>query len=92
MSDNSLLRILRGQEVNLHDVDPGLHRVRVCIGWGAGLCLLYRQPRYRRRLDNSLGKQTNFTGRLGFTRSRPSLTERPQKGISFNNNGGVAQR
>ena len=35
MSDNSLLRILRGQEVNLHDVDPGLHRVRVCIGWEA---------------------------------------------------------
>lgn len=34
MSD-SLLRMLRGQEVNLHDVDPGLHRVRVCIGWQA---------------------------------------------------------
>jgi tellurium resistance protein TerD len=35
MADNQLLRMLRGQEVNLHDVDPGLHRVRVGIGWHA---------------------------------------------------------
>lgn len=35
MVTNSLLRMLRGQEVNLHDVDPGLHRVRICIGWQA---------------------------------------------------------
>ncbi len=35
MTDNNLLRMLRGQEVNLHDIDPGLHRARVCIGWEA---------------------------------------------------------
>ena len=33
MGTNKLLRMLRGEEVNLHEVDPGLHKVRVCIGW-----------------------------------------------------------
>lgn len=35
MGNNELLRMLRGQEVNLHDVDPGMHRVRVALGWQA---------------------------------------------------------
>ncbi len=36
MTDNKLWRqLLQGQEVNLHEVDPSLHRVRVCIGWEA---------------------------------------------------------
>ncbi len=36
MTNNKLWReLLQGQEVNLHEVDPGLHRVRVCIGWEA---------------------------------------------------------
>jgi tellurium resistance protein TerD len=35
MSDNKLLRMLRGEEVNLHEIDPGLHRVHVGLGWTA---------------------------------------------------------
>jgi len=32
---NSLLKMLRGDEVNLHEIDPGLHKVQVCLGWDA---------------------------------------------------------
>lgn len=35
MSNNKLLRLLRGDEVNLHELDPGLHRVQVGLGWVA---------------------------------------------------------
>ena len=35
MSNNKLLRVLRGEEANLHEIDPGLHRVHVCLGWSA---------------------------------------------------------
>ena len=35
MSTNKLIYMLRGQEVNLHEIDPGLHRVNVCLGWVA---------------------------------------------------------
>ena len=33
MSDNKLLRLLRGEEASLHEIDPGLHRVHVALGW-----------------------------------------------------------
>jgi len=35
MTDNKLLYMLRGQEVNLREIDPGLHKVRICVGWEA---------------------------------------------------------
>lgn len=35
MSNNKLLRMLQGEEVNLHDLDPGLHKVHVGLGWKA---------------------------------------------------------
>lgn len=28
-------KLLRGDEVNLHEIDPGLHRVHICLGWTA---------------------------------------------------------
>jgi len=35
MTNNKLLRVLQGDEVNLHEIDPGLHKVRVGLGWSA---------------------------------------------------------
>src|ERR1700684_3990776 len=35
MTNNKLLRILQGEEVNLHEIDPGLHKVHVGLGWDA---------------------------------------------------------
>jgi len=35
MSNDKLLRMLRGDDVDLHEIDPGLHRVHVGLGWSA---------------------------------------------------------
>ena len=35
MSNDKLRRLQRGEEVNLHEIDPGLHRVHICLGWTA---------------------------------------------------------
>jgi len=35
MSNDKLLRLLRGEEADLHAIDPGLHKVHIGLGWSA---------------------------------------------------------
>lgn len=65
MSDNKLLQMLRGDEVNLHEIDPGLHRVHVGLGWEApeeseGLVVDLDASAFLLMRDNRVRKDSDF--------------------------------
>jgi tellurium resistance protein TerD len=62
---NKLLQMLRGDEVNLHEIDPGLHKVHVGLGWDApeesrGLVVDLDASAFLLMRDNRVRKNSDF--------------------------------